>query len=394
VSFLTTNSRHGVARFHRGAIRVLARLGIVQVIVLSRKGRLTQFTERLEPFVRRKLVRKKWFPPLIIAINPVDSPNPELEKYFSRRVCFVHHDDHRRRIQWIRLGSENSPDTPLGPLKKVKRPGSPWEMTPSVTRRDDWSIETGRLLDRMGVDQSKPVVLLAVRDAAYYDALRKTKGMEGGPETSTDTYIRNPDLATYSTAVSRLNEMGCVVVRFGSEMSALPSELQGRVIDYAGNHRTPRGDLLLGRYCTMMVSGAAGAWVLASLFNHPVAMSNNYMPFMSGVSQRDRQIPQLLWSRKEQRLLTFREMVLTEGKYSYASNCLRDEIDLVKNTPEELADHAEEVLLRLKGRYPESAEDNELLNRFWEVQKLSPPPVHMRSPIALSFLRRHRDLLR
>ena len=390
----TARSPHRAVHFFRGAIRVLARLGIVQVIALSRKGRLTQFIERLEPFVRRKLVRKKWFPPLIIAINPVDSPNPELEKYFSRRVLFVRHDDHRKRIQWIRLGTENIPDTPLGPLKKVKRPGSPWEMTPSVTRRDDWSIETGRLLDLMGVDQSKPVVLLAVRDATYYDALRKTKGMEGGLEISVDTYIRNPDLATYSTAVSRLSEMGCVVVRFGSEMSALPTELEGKVIDYAGNYRTPRGDLLLGRHCTMMLSGASGAWILASMFNHPVAISNSYTPFLGGVTHRDRQIPQLLWSQRERRLLTFREMVLTAGKYSYARNCAYDEIYLVKNTPEELADHAEEVLLRLTGRFPESIEDKDLMKRFLEIQELSPPPPHMRCPIGLSFLRRHQDLVR
>jgi len=381
------------ARAIRLLVQICVRIGLVQVIVLSRKGRVTQYTERLEPFVRRKPIRFKWFPPVIVAISPVDPPNRQLEKYFSQRVVLVRHDDDRRHIILLRKCVEDSPDTPFGILKKIKRPGSPWEMSPSTRRADDWTTETQALLEEMGVESDQPVVLLAVRDAAYYDALRKERGIEGGPETLVDTYVRNPDLATYSLAVSRMKALGCVVVRFGSETSELPPQLRGKVIDYSANHRTERGDLLLGRHCTMLMSGAAGAWAFASLFNHPVAMSNNYMPFMSGVSQRDRQIPQLLWSHREQRLLSFREMVMTEGKYSYSRNCLQDEIDLVKNTPEELAEHAEEVFLRMTGSFKETAEDNLLIQQAWEIQKLSPPPVYMRSPLAVTFLRRHRSLL-
>lgn len=374
-------------------VQFFVRIGLIQVIVLSRKGRLTQYTERLEPFVRRKLVRWKWFPPVIVAISPVDPPNRELEKYFSRRVILVRYDDHRQFVNVFRKCVDHSPDTPLGILKKIKRPGSPWEMSPSTGRSDDWTKETRTLLEEMGAESDQPLVLLAVRDAAYYDALRKERGNEGGPETLSDTYVRNPDLSTYSLAVSRLKALGCVVVRFGSETSELPPQLRGQVIDYAANHRTERRDLLLGRHCTMLMSGAAGAWTLASLFNRPVAMSNNYMPFMSGVSRRDRQIPQLLWNRREARLLSFHEMVMTEGKYSYSSNCLQDGIDLVKNTPEELADHAEEVFFRLIGEFRESEEDKLLMKKFWDIQKLSPPPVHMRSPLAVTFLRRHRTLI-
>lgn len=115
--------------------------------------------------------------------------------------------------------------------------------------------------------------------------------------------------------------------------------------------------------------------------------------FVGGVSRRDRQIPQLLWSRMERRLLSLHEMVLTEDKYSYATICAQDEIDLVKNSSEEIADHAVEVLMRARGQYPETAQDKVLLERFSEIQQLSTPPAHMRSPIALSFLRRHEGLL-
>lgn len=382
-----------ITRFSRSGLRILVRAGLIQVIFLSRKGRLTQFTERLEPFIRRKFVRRKWFPPLLVAVNPVDAPNEALEAFFARNVFFLRYKDQRSIIRWLIQCIEKSPEGPVSILKKVKRPGSPWEMSPSLRRRDDWTNETRALLEKMSIPPNAPVVLLAVRDAAYYEALRKTRGADVGPAASTDTYVRNPQLSSYSLAVSRLSELGCVVVRVGSEMSNLPSELHGMVVDYAASHRTPRGDLLLGRHCTMIMSGAAGAWILASLFNRPVAMSNNYIPFVGGVSARDRQIPQLLWSRREQRFLNFREMVLTEDKYSYASTCNADEINLIKNTPEELADHAVEVLMRLRGDFLETPRDKALLRRFTDIQKLSPPPVHMRSPIALTFLRRHENLL-
>jgi len=90
-----------------------------------------------------------------------------------------------------------------------------------------------------------------------------------------------------------------VVVRVGSEMSSLPRELQAKVIDYAANYRTPRGDLLFGRHCAMIMSGAAGAWAVAILFNRTVAMSNNYIllwaEFLVGIG-RYRNSCEVEWS--------------------------------------------------------------------------------------------------
>jgi len=48
------------------------------------------------------------------------------------------------------------------------------------------------LLYRMGVERTAPVVLLAARDATYYEALGKVRGSDLGLARSTDTYIRNP----------------------------------------------------------------------------------------------------------------------------------------------------------------------------------------------------------
>jgi len=372
---------------------ILARLGVIQVLDLSEKGRLTQFVERIEPFIRRKIIRWKWFPPILIAVSATDSPNIAVESYFSQRVVFVRAHALGRLASILRPRLSDLADALIKPLRYLKRPGSPWEMSSSIRRRDDWTIETNALLERMNIAPETPIVLLAVRDAAYYMAIRGQIGISAGPETLPDTFIRNPHLETYLLVVTRLRAQGFVVVYFGFPVSPLPSCLIGQVVDYAGQYRSARGDLLLGRYCSLLSSGASGTWAFASLFNKPVAYSNNYLPFHGGYLKRDRFTPQLMFSKDKQRLLSFQEMVDTQWEYTFESNCKRDGISLIKNTPEEITDLVLETLQRDSGTFVETSEDRLLAARFSKIQALSPPPKERHGAIATTFLRRHAHLL-
>lgn len=380
-----------VANLTRQIVRFAALIGLVQIVEMSPKGRLTQFTERLEPAIRRKLIRFKWFPPAIIAINPVPPPNCALYLYFSKKVHFINDNNNQRDTDigpWYA-----QPSSPIKPLHLVKRRGSPWEMLPSQRISKTWRLETSSLLGRLGIQEDKPIVLLAIRDSAYYESLQTDTSIIPGPETLPDTYIRNPEIVTYSLAAERLSELGCAVVHFGSKTSSLPNSLSGSVFDYSGQYRTPKDDLLLAQHCLMMMSGASGAWALASLFNRPVSYSNLYVPFIGGVSARDLFMPQLLWNSKEQRLLSFQEMADTAGRYSYQSNCESDGIELVKNSAEEIADHALETFHRIRGTFVEHAEDLELHREFNRIQERSSSHQNTRSPIGTTFLRRYRELL-
>lgn len=213
-----------------------------------------------------------------------------------------------------------------------------------------------------------PVVLLAVRDAVYYRALRKKVGDSAGPETDLDTRCRNPELLTYLFAVEQLRARGYSVVYFGFPTQPLPPSLVGQVVDYSGKYRSPRGDLLLGRYCTMLMSGGSGTWALASLFNRPVAFSNSYVPFVGGYSERDRATFQLVQNTRNGRPLTFLEMARTNGAYSYQSNCDRDGMTLIKNTEEEISELALETLDRQLGQFVSRPGDDELLKKFAAIQ--------------------------
>lgn len=372
---------------------VLARVGLIQVLFLSDKGRLTQFVERQEPFIRRKIIRFKWFPPLLFSVNPATSPNSELAKYFAERLFAIDSTSEHFLAKFVRKLSSDMMGQPSLLTRFFKRPGSPWEMTPSVRRRDDWRYETDKLLDAMEISRDKPLVLLSVRDARYYEDLRNNVGSRAGRETMPDTYIRNPDLMSYSAAIQCLRGRGYEIIHFGFPTSPLPTSLKPDLVDYSGGFRTPKGDLLLGRKCEFMMCGASGAWALASLFNRPVAFSNTYVPFIGGVSRRDCLIPQLLWSNREHRHLTFGEMLVTGTTYSYQENCARDGIDLVKNTPDELANQAVEMADRVEGVYTRQIGDSELVERFSKLQAHLPTPSKTVTPIAVSFLRKHKKLL-
>jgi putative glycosyltransferase (TIGR04372 family) len=368
-------------------------VGVVQVLELSEKGRLTQFVERIEPFIRRKLIRFKWFPPVLLAMHRTESPSVAVEEHFARQVVFVNSSSTGLLAAGLRCTNQRLVGATIKPFQYFKRPGSPWEMAPSVHRCDDWTLETNALLERMQVKPGTAMILLSIRNERYYESMREKQGASAGPETLPDTYIRNPDPETYSLAVARLRTEGYAVAYFGFPTGPLPPSLSGSVIDYSGQFCSPRGDLLLGRYCTMLLTGASGTWPFASLFNNPVAYSNNYLPFHGGYLGKDRFTPQLMFSQEKQRLLSFREMVDSKWEYTFESNCKRDGISLVKNTPEEIADLVLETLHRDAGSFVESSEDKMLAARFSRIQALSPPPKERHGAIATTFLRRYAYLL-
>jgi putative glycosyltransferase (TIGR04372 family) len=86
-------------------------------------------------------------------------------------------------------------------------------------------------------------------------------------------------------------------------------------------------------------------------------------------------IPKKLWLISEKRLLTFREMLAVGPLYMYQANCLRDGIELVHNTPDEISAVVLEMEQRLNGAWKSSEEDEELQHRF---KSLYPPRVSLR----------------
>jgi len=370
-------------------------LGLIQVLVLSERGRATSWVGNLEPRIRRKWFRWKYSPPLIVAVNRVEEVSSALSSLYSKPALLVHCSLTCNTIQRLIEANLQGSSARFGPYRLLRRKGHPYAIRPWTKATSRSMLDSLRLLELMGLDSSKKFVLLSLRDASYYEYLyEKGARIEPGAETHPNTFIRNPRIETYVRAAQTLVDRGFHVIRFGISRTPLDNEIRKVIFDYSSFFRTPERDLILAQNCELLLNGASGAWCFASIFNKPVAGTNHYgPPTANGTTVR--QIPQLLREVRSDRLFTFREMQQLSVIYSYSENCERDGIELVKNTAEEIEELVLEVLGVIAGGTQDT--DIDLLKEFDSVWALDSEGYNLNylgtSSIGMGFLRRYRHLL-
>lgn len=373
-------------------------LGIVKVVTLSEKGRVTHFVDRLEPLIRKKWLRRKHFPPLILVLGN-KFPNEHLKLAYATQVCFLDElsETSPKQLAVARVSSQN---VAIGPHRLLNRPGRPFEL-PSWRRSSrNTQLDVKRLLEVMNLDPDRDFVLLGTREASYYEALLResmTNGSIPGDEVLPNTFVRNPSIHDHLQAARALVDKGLTVIRFGLSEVPLSDEASSLILDYSTRFQTPERDLLLASHCRFLISGASGIFCYASMHNAPVVFTNTYLPFVAGVSNRDRFIPQLLFATETQRLLSFREMVETDGKYSYHDACIRDGILVVQSKPEDIEDVVMEMLDHDDRFATLEHQDFELQQKFETIRssaiRFKQLSHYSRARIGMRFLRKYQDLL-
>jgi putative glycosyltransferase (TIGR04372 family) len=124
----------------------------------------------------------------------------------------------------------------------------------------------------------------------------------------------------------------------------------------------------------------------------PSALTN-WMPLTSNPMQgRDRFIPKLLYSRSENRHLTFGEMLsqprdIWTGKYFE-----REQLEAVDNTTEQIAEVVREMLDAGRGERNLPTEEDQALQQRYRAL-LEQNEVYGLAPMGTAFLRAHRHLL-
>jgi len=385
-------------RFVRALCYIAGFLGMVQMFELSDKGRATQWVDGLEQRIRRKWIRRKLFPPLIIAINPITQFNRALSELFEKQVVILHPTLKLSTCRLLAESCTRGATSRFGLYRALRRRGSPWETKAWIRGTPESLIQLRLLLESMQLDPDKEFILLSTRDESHYKFLRsKADVTNPGPEIDPETFVRNPDIKSYALMAETLNRYGLQTIRFGISFEELPKALQPLITDYSIRFLTPERDLLLSKHCRAMMSGASGAWCFASLNNKPVAFSNAYPPFAGGVSERDRFLPQLLLDQATGQLLPFRDMYATGDRFGYSENCERFGVSLRKNSAEELVELALELLGLDDDLSEQSSMDDDLLARFQEIRESGPffleRQLYCRAPIGLRFLRRFAHLL-
>ena len=382
------------------ALTSISRGRPVRLGTLNAKGRISIMISKIEPNVRR-LRAEPLKNPLVIVLNPGPCPNEQLTLMYGRAVWLV--DGTRpwlRRVltvvHHLLIAADSSMAVRLraGVRHEFARA---WRDGTPVLRFTAEEQKAGEeLLRSLGVPEGASHICFTVRDDAYYEQLRRQEDSRRINDQAGKEYaIRNPSVGSYLPMAIECATNGHHVLRMGSVVAEpLPAGLHPRIVDYASTRRTPFGDVYLLATCKFAVSGAAGMFWFSTAFNRPVVFTDSYYLAFRPVRPGDLFIPIKFWLIAEKRFLTFREM-LGDTDYQWASelHIHRLGLELVRNTPEEIAAVVREMEQRLNGTWRTTEDDEELQRRFQALLTPEHMGYGMPSRIGAQFLRENAHLI-
>jgi hypothetical protein len=192
-----------------------------------------------------------------------------------------------------------------------------------------------------------------------------------------------------------LNDAGLNVIRIGQSVDNAIDPSSCKIIDYASTARSEFGDIwLLGNCKFVIAGGGTGVYWPASTLNKPVLLTDTYGLFNTSYGQSDLKTPQLAWSRREKKLMPFSWMIAHGEGWGHKRSLLEGDIEIIKNTSDEINEVVLEMDQRLNGTWIETEEDIELQSRFNSLRSKIPKwQVQEGVRIGADFLRRYQHLL-
>ena len=175
--------------------------------------------------------------------------------------------------------------------------------------------------------------------------------------------VRNASTQSYQLAIDTILKRGGWVIRMGdAAMTPLPPS--PRVLDYAlGPHKSDWMDVYLWATCRFFLGTQSGPVQVPPTFGLPCVLTNWAPPLAPLGYEQDLCIFKRYYSEREQRFLTFQELLSSPiGCISASAYLDTQGIALVDNTAEEINAVVLEMLDRLEGR-PQSV--NEAHQKAW-----------------------------
>ncbi len=256
---------------------------------------------------------------------------------------------------------------------------------PMLKFTDNEEKKGKEILKKMNVDNW--FICVNMRDKKYLDTVLKKRD-------ESDDY-RNGNIENTIPSLEYIAKQEGYVLRMGAKVEKKLNVENKRIIDYANNWRTEFGDIYLSANCKFFLGDTAGLICLPYIFNHPVALVNviplNHPP----INKQSIFIPKKIWFKKENRYLTFKEIIEFEkGKYfTETKDYTQKEYFPHENTPAEILDLVIEMNERLNGTWKTTKEDETLQQKF---KSLFPPSSHcygFPSRVGAVFLRENKKLL-
>lgn len=208
---------------------------------------------------------------------------------------------------------------------------------------------------------------------------------------------RNCDIDSYIPAIKAITDAGGYVFRMGDHtMKPLPE--MPNVIDYAlSPYKSDWMDVFLWACCRFFVGTTSGPNLIPPSFGVPQLWTNATplaqcsVPFPNSLM-----VPKLWYSRTEQRLLTFSEILACPAGWS-ERRTLGDDLVLVDNTADELADGVREMIELTQDGIEEGQYDivkdlsNPLQLKLDQIRETY--KTFGKLPVSRSFLKKHAGLI-
>ena len=237
-----------------------------------------------------------------------------------------------------------------------------------IVLNDEEVAEAGEKIWAMGLHQ--PFVCISSRDQAYLETLNPEQ------DWSFQT-LRNSKIAACAKAAEYLKDQGIQTVRMGRyerERADFSS-----CIDYANDYYDELLDIVLSRSAKFFVSDNNGINILPYVSGVPVALKN--MAPLSGIgwgrvpqSDKGLFICKKYFLKAENRYLSLREMLELEarGESNFTIHkidfYLKNGIEVIENTEEEIYDLVKEMNERLDGTWEEAEEGLQLQEKFRKMR--------------------------
>ena len=243
-------------------------------------------------------------------------------------------------------------------------------------------------IKRIGIEGDSPYVCFLGRDSTYLNTIEPNKDWDYHS-------YRDFDINDILEAAEYLSLKKMFSIRMGSITKKPLISNNPMIIDYATNYRTDFLDIFLTANCKFFVSCGTGIDTVADIFRRPVAHIN-FLP-LEGIHswyQNGLTIPKKIWSSKESRLLTFKEIIESGvGRFLQTKQYNEFGLKIIDNTPTEIAELVCEMEQRLTGVWVPDQDDEELQQCFWSLFQKSELHGTIKARIGTSYLRDNIDLL-
>ena len=369
---------------------VAARIRLLDTGIATRIGSLARHPEM---YVKSGLVgwRPRYFGVLLAPAESV--VNPSLLSYWRRYITVISNPvliallrplSRFSRLQFdtshLSLPNRATPNR----LQAIYRTQAEYEARygdqPLLTLSESDCERGWGCLRKLGVPQDAWFVCLHAREGAYL------------PHLSYHSY-RNVDVHSYLPAVETIVERGGWVLRMGDPtMKTLPQ--MDQVIDYAHSEvRSDWMDVFCLASCRFCLGNDSGPNIASQVFGVPTAPAN-WVPMGHGAySRKDIWIPKLYRSVKEDRYLTFEEILLSPLRRLFRTEDFEaGGVTVVDNSPEEISDLALEMMDGLDSNVSYTEEDERMQRRFKSLLEAE-PMYATNARVGRDFLRRYAWLL-